>query len=164
MRPAHTPVAVAAAPAVPAGATAPHGLGRRAMLAAPAGGGAPVALGAGSASDASSAGGAGSAEGWTRSSATLLVKASPDAGTERLRLDRSLRAGEFIPTGRHAAPGTTVTVRVRSAHGTLPVLHIGTFDDYNTVTALKAIDAQGLAEIPALNLPRPATHPSTLTD
>ncbi|MFE1952718.1 M60 family metallopeptidase [Streptomyces sp. NPDC059524] len=156
MRPAHKPVAVPHEPVSPANASpashasvSPLGFGRRSMLAALAGGGAALALGARSASAAAPAGstagstvgpaiaGAGT-ERWNRSGDTLLLKAFPDAETERMRLARSLRASEFVPTGRHAAAGATVTVQVRSAEGALPVLHIGTFDDYNTVPALKA--------------------------
>ncbi|MEU5091606.1 M60 family metallopeptidase [Streptomyces sp. NPDC021356] len=134
MRPAHKPLHVPAEPSSP---------GRRAVLAALAGAGAAVALGAGTAA-ASPAAVSSPASPTSPSSHgaaggdTLLVKAFPDAETERLRLDRSLRASDFIPTGRYAAPGATVALRVRSAHGVLPVLHIGTFDDYNTNTDLKA--------------------------
>ncbi|MEV8565055.1 M60 family metallopeptidase [Streptomyces sp. NPDC051322] len=111
MRPAHTPASA---------------FSRRTALAALAGAGAVTLLGAGTASAREPGG------------ATQLIEAFPDAETERLRLDRSLRASEFIPTGRYAAPGAEVTVRVRSGHGPLPVLHIGTFDDYNENAALKA--------------------------
>ncbi|MFF4825129.1 M60 family metallopeptidase [Streptomyces sp. NPDC001312] len=109
----------------------PSGPGRRTVLAALAGAGAAVALGTGTATASAASPGAASGD-------TLFVKAFPDAETERLRLDRSLRASDFIPTGRYAVPSTPVTVRVRSAHGVLPVLHIGTFDDYHTNTDLKA--------------------------
>ncbi|MFE7212243.1 hypothetical protein ACFY0A_28280 [Streptomyces sp. NPDC001698] len=98
----------------------PSGPGRRTVFAALAGAGAAVALGTGAATASAASPGA-------ASGGTLFVKAFPDAETERLRLDRSLRAGDFIPTGRYAAPSTPLTVRVRSAHGVFPVLHIGTF-------------------------------------
>ncbi|EYT79791.1 hypothetical protein CF54_29275 [Streptomyces sp. Tu 6176] len=128
MRPAHKPLHAPAEPPV---------AGRRAVLAALAGAGAAVALGGGSAA-ASPASAASPAPHGAGSGDTLLVEAFPDAETERLRLDRSLRASEFIPTGRYAAPGAAVTLRVRPVHGALPVLHIGTFDDYHTNTDLKA--------------------------
>ncbi|MET9148255.1 M60 family metallopeptidase [Streptomyces sp. NPDC004042] len=128
MRPAHKPLPVLAAPPV---------AGRRAVLAALAGAGAAAALGGGTAAASPSSAASPPPHG-TASGDTLFVEAFPDAETERLRLDRSLRASEFIPTGRYAAPGATVTLRVRPGHGVLPVLHIGTFDDYNTNTDLKA--------------------------
>ncbi|WP_329126050.1 M60 family metallopeptidase [Streptomyces sp. NBC_01465] len=106
-------------------ANTPSAFSRRTALAALAGAGAATLIGAAPAS----AHGRGD---------TQLITAFPGAETERLRLDRSLRASEFIPTGRYAAPGAAVTVDVRPGHGALPVLHIGTFDDYNTDAALKA--------------------------
>ncbi|WP_328379452.1 M60 family metallopeptidase [Streptomyces sp. NBC_00440] len=130
MRPAHLPLTSAA-------------VSRRSALAALAGAGAITLLGAGGASADGSAArtagpaGTGSHDG-AHDGATMLIEAFPGAETERLRLDRSLRASEFIPTGRYAAPGAQVTVRIRPGHGALPVLHIGTFDDYNTNPDLKA--------------------------
>ncbi|NDZ78790.1 hypothetical protein G3I19_09680 [Streptomyces sp. SID10853] len=128
MRPAHLPLTGSA-------------VSRRSALAALAGAGAVTLLGAG---NAAADGGSRTAPEAPASPAsragdsTLLIEAFPGAETERLRLDRSLRASEFIPTGRYAAPGEQVTVRIRPGHGTLPVLHIGTFDDYNTNPDLKA--------------------------
>ncbi|MFI7008489.1 M60 family metallopeptidase [Streptomyces sp. NPDC050145] len=159
------PASFSPASPAPVASVSPRGLGRRSMLAALAGGGAALALGAGSAAAAPSAapsagpggtlgslgpvgssiGGTGT-ERWNRSGDTLLLKAFPDAETERMRLARSLRASEFVPTGRHAAPGATVTVRVRSAEGALPVLHVGTFDYFNPVTALQDPRAYPLRE------------------
>ncbi|MCX4553744.1 M60 family metallopeptidase [Streptomyces sp. NBC_01387] len=129
MRPAHLP----ATTPVTAPTAAPTAFSRRSALAALVGAGAVTLLGAGTASAH------GPADHATHHSGgdTLLLTAFPDAETERLRLDRSLRASEFIPTGHYAAPGTEVTVQVRPSHGVLPVLHIGTFDDYNENVALK---------------------------
>ncbi|NEB82077.1 hypothetical protein G3I40_43750 [Streptomyces sp. SID14478] len=131
MRPAHpalpTPATAASA------ALASRRFGRRSLLAGLVGaGGAALLSGAGTAAASTPASSP------ATHGDTLHITAFPDAESERLRLDRSLRASEFLPTGRWAAPGASVTVRVRPAQGTLPVLHIGTFDDYHTNPDLKA--------------------------
>ncbi|MBO1329734.1 M60 family metallopeptidase [Streptomyces sp. VRA16 Mangrove soil] len=122
MRPARKPFVS------PAGSGGP---GRRAVLGALAGAGAATFLGASPAAAAAPDTSA------LHGGDTLRIKAFPGAESERLRLDRALRASDFIPTGRYAAPGAEVAVDVRCAAGVRPVLHIGTFDYYNTDTALQ---------------------------
>ncbi|MFD4946747.1 M60 family metallopeptidase [Streptomyces sp. NPDC058409] len=107
-------------------------VGRRMILGALAGAGATALLGSGTAS----AQGAGRHP-VQHSKDTLLIKAFPEAEKERMRLARSLRSSDFIPTGRYAPAGTPVSVTVRPAGGRVPTLHIGTFDYYNTDTTLQ---------------------------
>ncbi|MEU6660076.1 M60 family metallopeptidase [Streptomyces sp. NPDC046821] len=126
MRPARRPLLSPAATARPSALLAP---GRRAVLAGLVGAGAAAFLGTGTAvADAGAPGPGGD---------TLLIKAFADAETERKRLARSLRASDFIPTGRYARPGTPVTVTVRPAGDAVPTLHIGTHDGYNPDTTIR---------------------------
>ncbi|MFJ4460739.1 M60 family metallopeptidase [Streptomyces sp. NPDC088928] len=153
MRPARTPFttparSAAASPPVrntgPADAASDGSVfraaSRRTVLGALAGAGAATLLGAGSAA-ARQTGGRAVDRGGDRAGHglgdTLLVRAFPDAETERMRLARALRSSDLIPTGRYAPPGRPLSVTVRPAGGRVPVLHIGTFDYYHTEAALR---------------------------
>lgn len=151
MRPARTPFttparSAAASPPVrntgPADAASDGSVfratSRRTVLGALAGAGAATLLGAGSAA-ARQTGGRAVDRGGDRAGHglgdTLLVRAFPDAETERMRLARALRSSDLIPTGRYAPPGEPLSVTVRPAGGRVPVLHIGTFDYYHAEAA-----------------------------
>ncbi|MFJ7198835.1 MULTISPECIES: M60 family metallopeptidase [unclassified Streptomyces] len=150
MRPARTPstapVARPAAPPLPRYGGGPaseasdcsafRAMNRRTVLGALAGAGAATLLGAGSAAARQAGSEAGTRAGHG-SGDTLLIKAFPDAEKERMRLARALRSSDFIPTGRYASAGEPVSVTVRPAGGRVPTLHIGTFDYYNTESALQ---------------------------
>lgn len=61
----------------------------------------------------------------------ISVVSGPSAEAERLRLAQALRGSEFQPTGRYAAPGTDVTLRVGPGSGGVPALWIGQWDYYH---------------------------------
>ncbi|MFB8037217.1 M60 family metallopeptidase [Streptomyces sp. NPDC056004] len=138
MRPARSPFTTPP-PGMPDG-PAPRALSRRTVLGSLAGAGAATLLGAGPAAARQTGpqGGRHAGREAGRSAGdTLLIKAFPDAEKERMRLARALRSSDFIPTGRHAPPGKSISVTVRPAGGRVPVLHIGTFDYYNKEAALQ---------------------------
>lgn len=134
MRPARSPFTTPA-PGTPDGSV-PRAMSRRTVLGSLAGAGAATLLGAGPAA-ARQAGQRGRQRAGHGSGDTLLVKAFPDAEKERMRLARALRSSDFIPTGRYAPAGKSISVTVRPAGGRVPVLHIGTFDYYNEDAALQ---------------------------
>ncbi|MEV3853683.1 M60 family metallopeptidase [Streptomyces sp. NPDC050095] len=112
-----------------------RGPGRRAVLAGLAGVGAAAVVGAG----ATAAAAAPCAD-------ALLVRAFPDAGSERLRLATTYRGSDFVATGHYAPAGAQLTVRVQALDGVLPTLHIGTFDNHPDNPDLMTPRATTLAE------------------
>lgn len=134
MRPARSPFTTPA-PGTPDGSV-PRAMSRRTVLGSLAGAGAATLLGAGPAA-ARQTGQRGGQRAGHGSGDTLLVKAFPDAEKERMRLARALRSSDFMPTGRYAPAGKSISVTVRPAGGRVPVLHIGTFDYYNEDAALQ---------------------------
>lgn len=64
---------------------------------------------------------------------TITVSSLPDAAIERVRLNQSFLAADFIPAGWYAPPGSTVKINLKRTKGTLlPTLLIGTYNRYTS--------------------------------